>query len=204
MLRRNYIKKSQTEKDIADTQSSSLALPQVSDPQFKIPISDVEMLKTMKAEAELRKWRVNPKTLAITPPVIRRNYAKECLTDGALQFKIPIYGIKLLQTKMAEANKKIKRRPSKKKKAPTLSPSPPQPFRTEVRYMMPEVEKEKVVKKKENKTQAIKGEDAKKKENRPKANREFKISVSEFSHFFNMSDYPDPVMDKSACLSLPP
>ena len=84
----------------------------------------------MKAEAELRKWRVNPKTLAITPPVISRNYAKECLTGGALQFKIPIDGVKLLQTMMAEAAKKNERRPSKKKKAPLPSPSPPQHVRT--------------------------------------------------------------------------
>ena len=70
------------------------------------------MLKTMKAE--LRKWRVNPKTLPITPPIIRRNYTKKSLTDGAFQFKIPISGVKLLKTKKPEAAKKKKRRPSKK------------------------------------------------------------------------------------------
>ena len=62
--------------------------------------------------------------------------------------------------------------------------------------MTPEVEKEKVVKKKENKPQMKKGEDTKKKENRPKANREFKISISEVCHVFNMSDYPIPVTDE--------
>ena len=83
------------------------------------------MLKTMKAE--LRKWRVNPKTLPITPPIIRRNYTKKSLTDGAFQFKIPISGVKLFKTK--------KRRPSKKTKALSSSPSPAQPTRTEVRYL---------------------------------------------------------------------
>ena len=120
--------------------------------------------------------------------MLRRNYIKKSLTDGALQFKIPISGVKIL--------KKKKRRLSQKKKAPTPSPPQAQPVITEVRYMTPEVEKEKVVKKKENKPQAKKGEDVKKKENRPKANKEFKISVSDVCHFFNMSDYPIPVTDE--------
>ena len=69
IIRRNYIKESLTDVEIlnnnvqkpievgitpsplADTQSSSPASPSSSDLQFKMPISGIEMLKTMKAEA---------------------------------------------------------------------------------------------------------------------------------------------------------